>query len=104
MLSNWGSRPGFLWGYKQIRKGNMSQPQAITAVEFVLSDGSTVIFDQDQMEPGAYYSVSRNFNNPPRKATKGDPKQIAETWMQHSIHFITDRETKDIWQQRTLSE
>ena len=82
----------------------MSQPQAITAVEFVLADGSTVSFGPEDMSPGAYYSVSRNFNKPPRKVSKGEPKQIAETWISHNIHFITDRETKDIWQQRTLSE
>ena len=82
----------------------MSQPVAVISVQLVLADGSTVVLGPNQMEPGAYYSVSRNFNKPPRKATKGDPKQIAETWISHNIHFVTDRETKDVWQQRILME
>lgn len=82
----------------------MSQPQPIVSISFTLADGTSVVFSLDEMEPSAHYSVSRNFNKPSRKSTKSKTKEVSETWLEHDIHFVTNRETEDGWKKRISAD
>ncbi len=78
----------------------MSQAVSISAIQVTLSDGTVLDFDSGELLPGAHYSTSRNFTRPPRKFVKGEPKQEQATWVHHEIHFSTDHEPMNAWQQR----
>jgi hypothetical protein len=81
----------------------LTQPLAISEVQITLVDGTVMTFNTDVMLPGAHYSNSRNFTTPPRKAERTAIKEVAETWVSHTIHFITDREHVIDWKKRNPS-
>lgn len=78
----------------------MGTPKLIVGVSFTLEDGSIVSFDKDDIYPGAHYATSRNFTRPPRKRKPDEAKIIPETWINHEIHFLTNRESVSNWSNR----
>lgn len=78
----------------------MGVPKLIASVSLTLSDGTIVSFGPEDMAAGAHYSTSRNFTRPPRKRKAGEPKVATQTWIQHEIHFLTNRETEAEWANR----
>lgn len=78
----------------------MSQPQFVVSISFELTDGTTVSFKPEEILPGAHYSTNRNFTRPARKPKPNEPKVIPETWIQHELHFLTNREPVSNWRQR----
>ena len=82
----------------------MSQPESVVHIQLTLANGQILSFDSDKIFPGANYSVSRNFNRPPRKKNKDEPKEIPETWLSHNVHFLTEREPEVDWLQRHVND
>lgn len=78
----------------------MSTPQLVVKVVITLADGSTKTFGPEEIDPGAHYATSRNFTRPPRKRKPDEPKVAPETWIQHEVHFLTNRESVTDWSNR----